>query len=1272
MSVTGHTCYGGSGDNVWVAGDDIPLLPDSAIPGQNTQQTQGSPEPPVPTLPGQEVRNLVGNCYGPVSPVLIPDTTPDIPRTTQGPPTPPVVEDPGEIIRTIVARCYPVAPPPVVPDIDPPIPPYIIGPIDPCELLAPLKEAFPSLEFPFCPNDWTWPIDVPWKPDGPYIGKGSDCDRVFAGLSDGTVRKSDDKLKVNIYVVILTGEELYCDLGEDPGDEEWGECVKESINCIFKPYVTGTWRAPAADCDTQYFRGQNSDSGEICVKNCFPQRVPIYEYKKGESPGNIQIMPFGRGFHNKRLCTTDTAGNWTQEKVRCEGGNAVFNSTTTQTQTFTSNGITMTVKVTPINDGGEYDSSWWVQSFSGTMPAKGTTWEHSWNAGKGTVYVKVTVIEGPGAGNDTAYGREAIAPAGYSLVNSEPAFYILDRKARGSIPLYKFYSSQNVDTFLTTNPGSPDTEGAGERATMNAQGMGGGTILGYVYRNKEDAMGTLADYETIRPLHRYYSSSTSPTMNDHSYSLQQMDIEQPPAYGRKLTYRLPNNPKTAWIVSYKMIKPDAAYKNSWGVYIASEDASTIYWTKTIKSNVNVNDTYGQFEIPITVLKQYANKQMGFYLIPDGHDYGVADNDSPTFTVSGDGWKRSGGSAQSDWVFFSNPNMNPGNRTKTRWTGDNWQWWEDLLNGDDDYDDFKVHFEVMAPGSAYRYEGVQCYLYESEAPPRTTIPIKTKDECATKTFDGEFMDVALTRSECGSANVSYGKVGEHSVQCAACTGGYVIEINRTQTIKALRSGTYEMKAFGSIITNTETDCMTFRFTLKKNGSTTVLDETWEVATWPDVGNTLGNSFTLAEGDELTFKLEDILNGPPFGNVQVTMAMFETSRQEFETPVTLQLGAISNDDVATTGSEVNSNNPTGSSIKKMSIQLWNHQKKDWSVKVTVWDNGQVNTNNNWNSQLYEASEGQNSEFKDAYFSGNPTSQGGCMGLDPCPYPLYENTVNLPGTIINRNGHIISSRVDHYRPWEGQYDGGCYYNSLFEHGRGLIVKPVNDLASSNELNGKLDEWSHHSQGAGITSWYVQPSVSTASDAQGAIDDIDAYYSAGIQAWSGGTSGSAYTGMYSKQCFMHDYVLGKDASGSNKPYTDTDPTGKIRVAIWPFAEDSGDGDRDYWGAVVELFDVVNAGAAYCQGQQFELEWPPEQPDGTKYQSLPGTTPYYPKDDPSYSFPNEVVVPVRASDDDDDNTFTPREAFYQESHNRDSNVWVLCQHKVHRIKFKITIDEVT
>ena len=156
----------------------------------------------------------------------------------------------------------------------------------------------------------------------------------------------------------------------------------------------------------------------------------------------------------------------------------------------------------------------------------------------------------------------------------------------------------------------------------------------------------------------------------------------------------------------------------------------------------------------------------------------------------------------------------------------------------------------------------------------------------------------------------------------------------------------------------------------------------------------------------------------------------------------------------------------------------------------------------------------------------------------------------------------------------------------------------------------------------------------------------------------------------FFHDYILGEE-SGANQFAVDTTPTGKIRMAFWPYTEDSGGGSRDLWGAAIELFSVPNAGTKYCQGQQFELEWPPQQPKDGQYQSLPGQTPYYPKDDPTYSFPNEVVVQVRGSDDDDDNVFTPREAFYQESHNRNSNIWVLCQHKVHRIKFKITIDEV-
>ena len=163
--------------------------------------------------------------------------------------------------------------------------------------------------------------------------------------------------------------------------------------------------------------------------------------------------------------------------------------------------------------------------------------------------------------------------------------------------------------------------------------------------------------------------------------------------------------------------------------------------------------------------------------------------------------------------------------------------------------------------------------------------------------------------------------------------------------------------------------------------------------------------------------------------------------------------------------------------MSIQLWNHQTEDWSTKVTVWDNGQVNTNANWNSQTYDESDGNASSFSDTYYSGDPNSIGNCMGLAPCPYPLYENTSG--NNVINRNGLILSTRIDNYKSYNAAHNGGCFYNTLFEHGRGLIVRPVNQLSSSSNLKGKLDKWSHHSFGSGITSWYMQPALTMASSA-------------------------------------------------------------------------------------------------------------------------------------------------------------------------------------------------
>ena len=99
------------------------------------------------------------------------------------------------------------------------------------------------------------------------------------------------------------------------------------------------------------------------------------------------------------------------------------------------------------------------------------------------------------------------------------------------------------------------------------------------------------------------------------------------------------------------------------------------------------------------------------MIPDGNG-GVSDGQSITFNPQSRGYKHSA-STENGWVFFSNRKMNPtesqgsASTSKVKFKSNNWQWWEDLLNGDDDYDDFKIYYEMLQPGG--------CLLYTSPSP-----------------------------------------------------------------------------------------------------------------------------------------------------------------------------------------------------------------------------------------------------------------------------------------------------------------------------------------------------------------------------------------------------------------------------------------------------------------------------------------------------------------------------------------------------------------------------
>ena len=958
--------------------DGLPIALAPSNKGAYPRQRQGEPAPPAATPAGQAIRNIVDQCYGPINPPLTPSTGKPI-RNRQGEPAAASVINPGQVIRDIVQRCYPAVDlAPVQEAIGPSgIDVIKLDPVGPIDWLC---ELFPDLTI--CQFGDVGPITMP--PTMPNPGSlNDDCEEVMNGLADGSVKKSTDpqQAKEGIYIVLESGRELVCKGLNEDGDPGWEQCVKDAVDCIFKPYVTGTWRTPGADCKSFYFRGENATTGEICIENCNGPRIGIYEYAKGNAQPNVSIAPFSNAVggssaalkHNLRVVTTDVAGNYKGGKVRSESGNLYFNSTTLQTRTVTMGSATITFKAQGILNGSEYDSEWWVDSWTGTLPAIGTTATHTWNPGLRDLTVTLEIIGG--GAEDSRYGlTPAPDKAGYVSVGSDPAFYILGQQLDGTVPLYRFFSPSTEDTFLVTNPGAPDSTGSGERATMNAAGMTNGEILGYVYKTPSDAVAALAQGEQVEELHRYYrggspaitasfsgtnlviggtgtgsvkldmkwsdnpstagtafdtltvagatftrsgrrgNSSTmvnvtagqsyavsginySSTVKDggeflclrdgdgsdcnatlrigtlteatpgpspdHKYSLvKAQQTDKPATYlPNRLSYRIMNRPAAPVIISYNIIAGNAGYDSSWGIAITNAAGDSISWARVIKGRVKQNIDTTQYKIPISVLEQYPNQEIVFFLVPNGGNNGLTDGQTITFTANSGGYKNSA-SSQSDWVFFSNRTMNPDDVSKVRFNSENWQWWEDLLNGDDDYDDFKVYYEMMQPGSDYKYEGIEGYVFGEDMPDPVKIPVIVKEKCTDPAFDNCFEETTVTRTGCGSPVPQSSATGQENASVGVCSGEYSAEVNRTQTITALKASTLELKAYGIMIRAPEAEEIKYRFTFKKNGSTLV-DYTANVATWPRIGHTFAQ-FTVAEGDTLTYKLEEISKGPASGS------------------------------------------------------------------------------------------------------------------------------------------------------------------------------------------------------------------------------------------------------------------------------------------------------------------------------------------------------------------------------------------------------------------------
>ena len=1383
--------------------DQLPLEPDAGpyLPRPRADITVQ----PVPPGAADLIRQIVDNCYGPDQ-ELIPDLGPYFPRPRKGQDDPPPDSPAGEAIRAIVQRCYPAIepPPPADPDPDPKLLPIPLFPDPPpwkwlCEL-------FPDL--PICETNYG-PFNPPDDGTGgiPGIPDGPDCAEVEFGLREGTVKRHNFPQKKDQWKIISgdrKGEILFCARTPDEGSPVT-PCVTEFLDCLFKPYATGTYRTPPASCDTFYFRGQNSTSKEICVANCQGERVAVYEYVKGSNTAkNVMLTPIsgdingtgGFSKHNLRVVTTDSEGNYAGRRVRCEAGARYFNqSGTILTHNVSLGGANVVFRVEPLVTSNDIDSKWWVQSWSGSLPAIGTEVDYTFNAGQRDCTVTLQVIGGSSSGADHRYGLSPTPDKpGYTITNDgEPVFYLLKNPVTGAVPLWRYYSPSTEDTFLTINPGRPESRGAGERATMDKAGMEEGEFLGYAFGQKDKASSSLTEKEKIQELHRYYNGngcdlscefdssgdivcsgsgsgnlkievswndnpSTAGTAfesvtvsgqsierrgrsgsdsmvisvnsgtnvvtydrsnargggmsrqdnnkklclkdgdgsdcnasvrigsisggvnpkDDHKYSIiKKNHTETPPSYHpSRLSYKIPSDNETPLTVTYQISKGSAGYKNSWGVAITNKDGDQIYWARVIEGNTTQDISMTQYQIPVSVLNSYRNKEIVFFLIPDGGDNGISSGQSITFSANGNAYKNSA-SVEDNWVFFTNHLMNPDKRNKVKFHGNHEQWWEDLhgSDSDEDYNDFKVSYRVGWVGSEWIYEGIACYVFEEDAPPPIMIPIVVRENCQDPLFNKIFRDGFLMRSECGPRTPPTSSTVNAFSLAGKCSGEYTQSIRRKQRVKAQRSANLSLKAFGSIIRSPEVEDMRFQYKIMKNG-VIIFEDSILVGDWPVVGTTL-TDFTVAKDDLIKFEIVAIQRGPRSSLASLGFAIFDRDDQVFEKPWNMDLGTTPATGEVERRSEITSETPvtvpndkTGK-IKKMSIRLWDAANEAWSRKVTVWDNGQLNTN---------GANGQAVDWDDVYYSGEDWYESGSTTQG-----FYE------GGSTDRRGHIMSSNIDSKGAFVDSPivsdSRGIFYNGLFEHGRGFLCLPAENVRSD------LSRYAHMSNTHGFVGWFANSGITDDLFLE-AVDDFDLYYAKGIN--DPGTQnnypkGVAVTsnGQYSKLSFMHDYVLGEfDAEESFQDGNTTRPSAKVRIALWPYTAMSNNADLSeeprygnalYWACGVEVFDLLDRGTSYSAGQSFDLTWPPIQKQKDTYGDAndPGNpTPYYPRDkNTNIDLPDRINSATIGNDISDryDNTYSPKEVIYQESHNRDSNLWFLCQtdRKVKRVRFKIEIEEV-
>ena len=1052
---------------------------------------------------------------------------------------------------------------------------------------------------------------------------------------------------------------------------ELQDCIQNHLDCFFRPFVGGAWKPPQADCDSFVPKATYGTTNMVCIRNCVTERAPVFEMRKGMGTPGTAIFNGAN--------TVTVTGNTSQtisfhfewdDNPRTAG--TAVDSITVSGTTFTRVGEkgkqTIAITLAPgdhsISYSGLSGSGYSVDNDKNYGDNKSIAFKD--NDGN-DANARFSILGNNNIGRDHRYSLSDTPDAGYQQVGVSFYGNIVPSSTGRSISVHRTFSASRQDTQLVSDV-------AGESSDLDEGGyQPRDEILFYGYREAEDMISELMEGEKPAPLHRYYSFEG----NDHKYSIESLgNVASAPNLKNNI-FRFETPAESALKIQLNIRRGGASYENTFGWYVTNADNEPIFGRVLVDNATDASGTFHR-KIPRDEINSYMPCNLGFFIISDGNNGAAFDGQDITFSPHnnshGPGWTTNENShpKQNGYVFFSDRRLNPDKRDQTKWPDNVWQYWEDLFDGDEDYNDVRISYRVGYGESEYYYEGIECYVFSEPAQP-VMANINVQDDCEKKAFrKGSFGDVMLVRTECGSYH-EHPKTGADTWECGKCKGDYANSINRVQKVKIAKSTTLTIRSHGGM-TAGYGDCTKFTWLLKLNGDV-IYQEKSLVSEWKTIGAVL-HTFDVQKGDNLVFKIKSIDTGHYNGKASPAFAIRDESEGTYVNTWTVNLLTQSHSYGTDSKDQAEGQPQSGPEITEPcglptsgQLFVWNNHldddpdKEDYTTVIT-------------NKVVDQAA--------NVYLDHPDRASQRCRIINGKDIALrYEDGDVGYVDVVAKNGfsvrlkYLIEDKDSYYVRWyldsvEDWGSGGFKVNDEFD----LLIDDQDEYFNTDENGFDGITWSgpeYYKIGFKVTG-VNSDQCPDPNENQGRIQDIalGAYGDIttprqpdAIVVNNQSTTGNEYAVNMNEvfQSFFlyesgtatsfHQYWLEQTAAGNDVVFaTDySDQKGlRFRLRIRVTRQDnyeSGDAykfDRYGWFGMVRISQVFSYGKRYDADDVLNIQWPPKQlqvTDGDEPMS-----PYFPS---QKNLPKKVLVRDATTARYKRNA---RMAIYQSMHDKTSTVW--------------------